>query len=141
MKKNMVLAVFFAALIVGAGIASANPGIQGEFSVPFAFYADNTLLPAGNYNVEMGAIGMGAVASSVVIRANDGTRVKVLITQVDSDASTSSHRLIFHQYGDAYFLSSVSLRNYKANLQPTKIEQELRSQIDKAESTTQMAKM
>ena len=67
MKKNMVLLVLFAALIIGADIASASSSIQLDFSVPFAFYADNMLLPAGDYTLEMGAIGMGAEHISIYL--------------------------------------------------------------------------
>jgi hypothetical protein len=139
MKKNIVILGFITVLTFVAGIASASNGIQLNAAVPFAFYVENQLLPAGEYKFEMGAIGIGASASSVIVRAKDGTGIRILITMADTDENAFSNHLRFNRYGDKYFLSSVAIRSYKANLKSTKLEQELRSQIEKAESTTLVA--
>ena len=140
MKKNIVLLGFVAAMFVVAGAAFAGMGVQLRIDVPFAFYVEDQLLPAGEYRFEMGAVGIGNTASSVVVRTMNGTGIRLLVTMGDTNENKSLDRLHFNQYGDKFFLSSVAIHNYKANLKSTKLERELRTQIEKAGQVILVAK-
>jgi hypothetical protein len=140
MKKNIVLLSFVAVMFLFAGAAFAGMGVQLKMDVPFAFYVEDQLLPAGEYRFEMGVVGVGNTASSVVIRANDGNGIRLLLTMADTNENRSLDRLHFNQYGDKCFLSSVAIQSYKANVKLTKLERELRTQIEKAGKVILVAK-
>jgi hypothetical protein len=127
MKRNMMLGFF--ALTLMACFAFAGNGTEMNVTIPFDFYAGSQLIPAGEYKFEMGALNHGS-ASSVIMRTKDGSGVSVLVTMPDVNRSTFQNHLRFNQYGAKYFLSSIAISSHKANLKPTKLEQELRSQLD-----------
>jgi hypothetical protein len=140
MKKNIVLLGFVAVMFVVAGVAFAGMGVQLRMDIPFAFYVEDQLLPAGEYRFDMGTVGIGNTASSVVVRAKDGTGIRLLSTMGDTNENQSLDRLHFNQYGDKFFLSSVAIRSYKANVRSARLERELRTQIERAGKVILVAK-
>ena len=124
MKKTLLLVSVVAGLTIMAAFASAGSGVVMRGDVPFDFYVENQLLPAGEYHFEMGAIG-GETASSVAIRTKDGTVVAFLTTKPDSEAKAKTGQLSFRRYSGKYFLSTVECPGYKANMRKTEHEKEL----------------
>ena len=129
MKKTLVLMSFVAALTIMAVFASAASGVVMRGDVPFDFYVENQLLPAGEYDFAMGVIG-GETASSVAVRTKDGSVVAFLTTKSDSEAKAKEGQLRFNHYNGKYFLSSVECPGYKANLKTTDHEKELMVHVD-----------
>ena len=129
MKKTLVLMSFVAALTIMAVFASAASGVVMRGDVPFDFYVENQLLPAGEYDFAMGVIG-GETASSVAVRTKDGSVVAFLATKSDSEAKAKEGQLRFNHYNGKYFLSSVECPGYKANLKTTDHEKELMVHVD-----------
>ncbi len=124
MKKTFVPVSFVAIVTFMAVLASAGSAVVLRGDVPFDFYVENQLLPAGEYHFEMGSIG-GATASNVAIRAKDGMVAAFVATKPGLNGSTISAQLSFNHYRGKYFLSSVECPGYKANLRKTKHEKEM----------------
>jgi hypothetical protein len=126
MKRNIVLLGFAAVMVSSFLFAS---GIQLSANIPFAFYAEDQLLPAGEYNFEMGG-------SAIIIRTKDGKGVRLLSTLSGTNEKKATGFLQFNQYGEKLFLSSLATDNQKANVRIVKIEQEARAQFEKARQVT-----
>ena len=139
MKRNLVLLTLVAVLVVMASFASAGAGAAMRIHVPFNFYIQDQLLPAGDYRFEMGS-GPSAVPSLVTVQDPDGTGMIMLTTPGGLDSDSDLSVLRFNQYGDKYFLSHVSIRGHKANVKMFNLEKELRSQYQNARATTLFAR-
>jgi len=101
MKRNIAIAlVGLAGLITTGGAFAQNNSAQGY--VPFAFSVSNTTLPAGHYRIASNS------AQSVVIRnLNELQRIVLSPIASQAQAKDSSCKLVFHKYGDRYFLRQV----------------------------------
>jgi hypothetical protein len=140
MKKNIALLSFVVLMSVVAGTVFAGMVVQLKIEIPFAFYVEDQLLPAGEYRFEMGAVGIGYTASSVMVRTKDGMGIRILSTMGETHENNSFNGLYFNQYGDKMFLSSVAIHSYQANVRSTKLEREVRTQIEKADKVMLAAK-
>jgi hypothetical protein len=138
MKRNLVLLSLVAALAIIVTSAFAGTGASMRIKVPFAFYVNDQLLPAGEYRFEMGA-GSAAARSLVTVRDRNGMGVQILTTPGRYESNPKLGALQFNQYGDTYFLSAVSIQGQKANIQMNKFEREIRTQFEKARGTTILA--
>ncbi|MBN1566834.1 MAG: hypothetical protein JXA73_03240 [Acidobacteria bacterium] len=138
MKKNLVVLSMMAALAMMTGFAFAGAGIEMRINVPFDFYLDNQLLPNGEYIFQMDS-GNYATGSHVVVVSNDGKENRMLFASPGTDRSTDFNQLSFNKYGDKYFLSSILIGGHKASLKVYGLEQELRSQMNKKQSTVTVA--
>ena len=100
MKRNIAIALVGLAGLVTTGGAFAQNSAQGY--VPFAFSVSNTTLPAGHYRIASNS------AQSVVIRnLNELKRIVLSPIASQAKAKDSSCKLVFHKYGDRYFLRQV----------------------------------
>jgi hypothetical protein len=71
-------------------------------NIPFAFTAGRTALPAGEYRVQ------NTGASTLQLVRTDHTAATFVISNaVESNKPQAQSKLIFHCYGDRYFLSQV----------------------------------
>lgn len=140
MKKNLVLLSMVAVLSLMAGFAYAGSGVAMRINVPFDFYLENQLFPAGEYRLEMGN-GYSATASHVTVWATEGKEIKMLTALPGIEAHATMDYLRFNSYGDKYFLSSISIRGHKAMLKMFKLERELRSQLENARKNTTVAQV
>ena len=128
MKKSTVFLSLIAATILWAGLSFSGITSSMQVNVPFEFYLEDQLLPAGAYHFEMGS-GRGATASSVTVRSIDGDGIRMLCTLPEVDGNAGMNHLRFNQYGNKNFLSSISINGHKATLKTFKLEKELRSQL------------
>ncbi len=88
----------FAAASLGAQVAQ-----QIKVDVPFGFHVGPSILPAGQYTVCADA-GSGLVQ----IRSADSKSAAMILSHsVRSRATLDTGKMIFHRYGDEYFLSQV----------------------------------
>lgn len=111
MKKQLLKGVTMLASIVALAFATAlvssaqSRSRQLTADVPFDFVVGERTLAAGSY-----AVGTISSASSeaVVIRSSDGRQKAIRLTNSISDnAATRRARLVFHRYGNTYFLTQV----------------------------------
>jgi hypothetical protein len=109
-------------------LASAQLADNGMVAkVPFQFRAGNTVVPAGKCAVQRA----GVDPRTLIIR-NDGAKIALfaMAQTVSATKGSSGNALIFHKYGERYFLSTIrvegSLIAYQ--LPEGKVEAELRAQ-------------
>jgi hypothetical protein len=110
-------------------LASAQLGRDQRLvtNVPFQFRAGERLIPAGKCVVQRGNLD-----SKTLIIGNWGAKVGMfanpLISQADEPSTTNA--MVFHKYGDRYFLTSIKLKGSKAvyRMHESKAEAELRAQ-------------
>jgi hypothetical protein len=126
MRNKMVVLSLVAALALtaSAGFAGANVGMR--INIPFDFYAGDQSLPAGEYTFAMES-GLVATGSKVTVHSQKGTGLCFLITRPGTDEGAS--RLLFNRYGNKHFLTSVSIQGFMAGVKTTKLERELRTEI------------
>jgi hypothetical protein len=93
-------AILAAALIVSASFAQAQTRIKAE--VPFAFSLQNQSMPAGDYKII-------ALSDRVLEVLNlDGKHGQLVAKQMSVQSfKDQSPKLVFHKYGDQYFLSEI----------------------------------
>jgi hypothetical protein len=96
-SKIRVLALFGLIATVGSTSAMAQPRIP--FTVPFGFTVGAKAFAAGEYNVQ-------EVASNIVlIQSLDGHGAMITMCRPGDGKKTDKPVLLFHQYGNRYFLS------------------------------------
>lgn len=97
-------------------------------TIPFAFAAGSETLPPGQYEVRR-------LNQSPNVMHVRGPRASVLVMS-ETGASTRSWqktRLVFHRYGNAYFLRTISFGGYRAfTLPESKGERETALRIARA---------
>jgi hypothetical protein len=104
--KTKIFALATALLLSGlmSGISYAEPPTLVT-NIPFAFQVGNQTLPAGDYRVETEVTG---AAKFQFLRHVDSNRVVILSTlPVESKAEGGDPMLIFHRYGQTYFLAQI----------------------------------
>ena len=104
MKKAMFrigLMLALAFLAAAQFVRAQEPVVA---KIPFQFTAGETTLPAGEYRVEKISDGSPAL----VIRCTEGSPAIMVVTSPASvNAPQQNSKLIFHRYGNRYFLAQV----------------------------------
>jgi hypothetical protein len=103
MKRNML----FVVLLVGMTLTvkSAFGQSTARVRIPFDFSIGSSALPAGEYTVSALSAENDAV---LAIRSLDGGHQMFVQTiSTESGKTSNENRLIFHRYGDQYFLSQI----------------------------------
>jgi hypothetical protein len=73
-------------------------------NVPFAFTAGKAALPAGEYRIQKPT----GDSPALLIQRTDGSAAAIVISFAASpNADQVESKLVFHRYGDHYFLSQV----------------------------------
>lgn len=122
MKHIFATALFAAAsLMVPTGASAQNP-LQA--TIPFDFTVGQSLLPAGTYRIAY--VGRGLISLDSWTAHG---KVFSPITPA-SDVRQNPHKLIFHKYGDQYFLSEIrgDLGESAAKVSTSKLEKRVRLQ-------------
>ena len=101
MKRNFLIAVALA--LLGTTAASAQT-VDVKASVPFSFTVNRATLPAGEYSLKS----MDEQGTALAIRnLNSKTANLVLSSSCRSPKSAGQTKLLFHRYGNHYFLSQI----------------------------------
>jgi hypothetical protein len=107
--------------------AQVNGPIQGK--IPFSFYVGNKALPAGNYVVRP----LGSLHNVLAIQNAENHASALTIVPIGVQAASAQNtKLVFHRYGNTYFLSQVWQglgRNEGLQLVPSKTERELAARV------------
>src|ERR1700722_14261790 len=101
MKNLTAIALFVAAGIVTAGSALAQDD-KVTANVPFNFTVNGRTLPAGHYTIGHDV----SVPRMLTIKGERGVVAATAITVPDSARGDDS-KLVFHHYGNQYFLSEI----------------------------------
>src|SRR5207247_1850595 len=110
MKKQILKGFTMVALIIGIAFVSAVVSANGQSNnmiranVPFAFTVGDKALPAGEYTASSFTTTNGAI----VIRSSDSKDAAVRLSNaVKANDNKNQAKLVFHRYGQRYFLSEV----------------------------------
>lgn len=130
MKKALLLTVG-ACLLVGMAVpVSAQSGrvtLKGE--VPFAFVSADRTIQAGQYSIEV-------EQSRVRIRDAGGNPVQVVLSNPrQENGNEQKPRLVFHKYGDTYFLHQIWSMDYKVDFRTSRTEYNLKASLHTDERT------
>jgi hypothetical protein len=103
MKCNVfgIMAIVTLSLLISVPIMSAQAIATAR--VPFAFTVENTEMSAGTYTIA--AVSYSAIA---VINRSKGTCAISLFHSEQPRNYNDATKLVFHRYGDTYFLSQVA---------------------------------
>ena len=103
MNKNLLLLAMSLALLMSAAAQAQTTHLT--ITVPFKFTAGNVQLPAGEYEVT--AVGPWGGPTLSVHNVNSNAGTLVLSTSSRSQKPTADAKLVFHRYGNQYFLAEV----------------------------------
>ena len=122
--KHIIRIVLLAAssLAVATGAPAQEPVTQA--SVPFAFSVGRQMLPAGTYLIRQLDRSLISVRNK-----NDGSAAFALVTP-GYDVRQDPNMLVFHKYGDRYFLSEIhgDAGQAATTLHPSKLEKQIQQQ-------------
>jgi hypothetical protein len=135
MKRNLfgILTTLTLALLISVPLSAQTIAIA---NVPFDFTVGQTQLPAGTYDIS--PLAHGAI---VIRNGNTAKSVMSIFRWEDARKGDSTTKLVFHKYGDKYFLSQVARGHGNGVLQlPTsKLEEEVRVASSSAPQKTVVA--
>ena len=102
--KGVAMLMFVVPALTSAAVSADAQSIGNVVAnVPFEFVVGDKTLPSGNYTIQA----LNA-SSGVVIRSKDTQNSTVRLTNpIEPKRNNTQARLIFHRYGQRYFLSEV----------------------------------
>jgi hypothetical protein len=101
MKRMLKFAVLGLAVVAAAQGAAAQAKRWLVLKAPFAFTVERQQLPAGEYRVQL-------QDGWLRVQSTDGkTSVNVLTMPVSGKTPEGHGEVVFHQYGERYFLAQV----------------------------------
>jgi hypothetical protein len=102
MKKSVLSVIAISSLLVSSLVVLAGT-VQNRIKadIPFDFVAGKARLSAGQYTIQR-----GTTSGSVKLSGEKSS--VIALTHGGSSSRTPSHaKLVFHKYGDQYFLAQV----------------------------------
>ena len=105
MKTLSYTIVVLAAMLASPAATLHAQSTGTWFKVPFSFNVGGQTLPAGEYFVE------GLWWNAVAFHNGKGEKGLVVIAQQSPRIQEVKTKLIFHRYGDRYFLATAELPN------------------------------
>jgi hypothetical protein len=122
MKTNLFRTSIIAVIAAAAAYAQGSSSLKAD--VPFDFIVGNQTLRAGQYMADL-----RAVPGVVIVKSADHGGGAMVIGSDLRSVSTQREgkgKLVFHRYGNTYFLSEVwSAEDYGRQLPKTRLEREL----------------
>jgi hypothetical protein len=107
---NLIVRVtLLSAVLIAATAASAHGqslANRARFNIPFDFAFGEKTLPAGQYTVGRAIQSSDDITLSITDKAGRGKGVQLSNAAVRSEANSKA-LLVFHRYGDQYFLVQV----------------------------------
>jgi hypothetical protein len=101
--KNQLFALIGLGLLLATASAYAQTGVV-KANVPFNFIVEKTQIPAGEYLIQ--SVTQSGVAMS--IESLDRKLVKLILPNTcESTQAQEKTKLVFHRYGDQYFLAQI----------------------------------
>ena len=104
--KGFTMLLLIVVLALATAVASANAQSNNKViaEIPFEFSVGYKSMPAGEYTVQT----MTTAGNAVLIRSADGKSAAIRLTEDKSPIKNKTNaRLLFHRYGERYFLAEV----------------------------------
>jgi len=130
MKRIAAIALLVAATLLTTGSAVAQDH-RVKATIPFNFTVNDSWLPAGTYT-----IGSDSNSPNVLNIRDRANSVHILAMGLpDPRDSEKVGKLVFHRYGNQYFLSEIRCGSASMNVHfpATKLEKKARTQTQEAE--------
>jgi len=121
MKSNRIATLGLLALALLISVPSIFAQELVRAKVPFDFKVGNTAMPAGSYTIS-------SVSQSAISISNRQEHAGVLaVVRSEYANKDQSPKLVFHKYGDQYFLAQIwtGSGNAGKQLPESKLEKEL----------------
>jgi len=100
MKRIAALALLtIAYLSTSAGANAQAYGLKAK--IPFDFTVGNSSLPAGEYRIS------SPLRAAIQLRSADNASVATVLSSHKSHDEGSGNVLVFHKYGNRYFLNRI----------------------------------
>jgi hypothetical protein len=106
-------------LSTAARAFSSNPSVVAK--VPFNFTVGHDQLPSGTYKISRDPSGLITIQ-------NMDRQLNVLVATTVEPVSMVGNKLVFHRYGDQYFLSKISSSVFSVHVPVSKLEKRVRHQ-------------
>ena len=139
MRKKVFSAAVTCGLLAVVVVATAYaqlPGTELRARIPFDFSVRGKTLPAGDYEIRR----LGDEPGSLMISSahRKGERAVFETEPVEPKSISSRGELVFHRYGDSYFLSEVFDGGGETGreLSPSRQERSLRREMASNQQTT-----
>jgi preprotein translocase subunit YajC len=130
MLVSIVALAFVTALVSNAQTRTR----QVRANVPFDFVVGDRVLAAGNYTV--GTISRNS-ADAVSVRSSDGRHQTLRLTNaISENAKTKRARLVFHRYGNTYFLTQVWAAGESQGREMSKSKMERSAELELAKNAS-----
>ena len=124
MKKRTLL--FGMGLLLISALAYADT-ITMKANIPFSFIVGKTTLPAGEYLVQA----WGFSGNAISIRKLDHTATSMTMSiYCQSPKTPQQSKLVFHRYGDRYFLAQIWTAGSNSGHQFPKSQREAEMALD-----------
>ena len=118
-------------LLVVVSAHAQDPGAAIRASIPFDFTVEGRTLPAGQYEIRR----INDEPTGLIIQNVNHRRDEAMFQTEPTEARRIPNHslLIFHRYGDTYFLSEVMNAGEETaeELRPTREERHMRSEMAK----------
>jgi hypothetical protein len=137
MKRQIASVLGVLGLLLVAACANAQ-SLNVTANVPFDFVVDKATLPAGAYSIQS----ISSSASTLAIRSKDRkTQMVVLPNNAQHLNPSSKSCLVFHRYGEQYFLSQIWVAGDSsgAELRMTRREAEIASNTQRSDDVIILA--
>lgn len=123
--KKQAATILTLMLFALTGLVSAQARMVAKAQVPFDFIANGKTMPAGECTIEVRGDG-----PKFLLISSGKKDLYAIPHSTQSVTRSARTTLVFHRYGDRYFLSSISRKGEKAGyeLPAGKLEVELRAQ-------------
>jgi len=123
--KKQATALLVLALLAVPGFVNAQSRQVLKAQVPFEFIVNGNILPAGECSIETHGDGL-----TYLLVSSGSHKVYVVPNATESSPAPAQPTMVFHRYGERYFLSSISRQgNNRGYALPSgKAEKELRAQ-------------
>jgi len=119
--KTLLLSVGAVALLGASGLYAQS---KATANIPFAFTAQNTTLPAGEYTMSPAS----ASHELMLIRNTETNKAVMVLAPSGSSeykGAPDKNVVLFHRIGDRYFLAEVKTDAVQGHVSPSKLEREL----------------
>jgi hypothetical protein len=100
--KNRVARLMSFGMALAAVVAVHAQDKTITANVPFSFYMSSTLMPEGAYRVDKLSLGVTRIRAM-----RSGAMKAVTTIHVVGKKQSEPARLVFHRYGDNYFLAEI----------------------------------
>ena len=118
--NSMILALGAVALLGTTALKAQT----AEANVPFEFTVQSQTLPAGHYSLAPLSLSSRVIQ---ITNLDTGKSTAVLTMPAKQAKANEAAKIIFHSYGDRYFLAEVRAPHVRGRMTPSTAEEELRA--------------